>query len=678
MPPARKPRKLAAIVSADIAGYSALTERDQELAAELVGALRARANAIADQYSGRIFSTAGDGMMLEFPSASDALAAAIALIEAETQLTLRFGVHLGECVIAANGDLLGHGVNIAARLQAAAALGGILVSEIVRDSVHGDLAGRLSSRGRIRLAKMRETMNVYSIEPVRNVAAPPPPPAAQPVLAVLAFDNLSRDREAGFFTDGLSEEILYTVSRAKGLKVIGSTSSFAFRGKDKQKAAKALSATHVLDGSVRRTGDRVRVSTQLSEADTGFVLWSERYDRDLADAIALQEEIAVEVANALTLAMTEARRTPGPRLNAATFDGYLQAREHLKSGVPTRIEIAAEMLDATVRDAPQFARAWSGLAAARLEVLRLSRSDRARLLEDARDAAQRALGIDPTVGEAYAVLATLESEFGRWRERERLIERALDVEPNHPLLLFRYGQFLISTGRVAAGCEQQAQAYALDPLDPMFAAFHGYNIWSKDSRADGRKILDEAAQRAPDNVFLWYMRLNTALLDGDFARANTLREDSARLLPEIVDSPAYRAGQMMQDVMAAPSPEAFMKLGEDFATMAEKEPSAALDLAVALSALGFTLPALGIFEEALDNVDAWRASALQAVRPHLGYETALLFLDVTRGLRLERDFVRLCARLGLARYWRDTGNWPDCVAEVGNLYDFRAECASAL
>src|SRR5262249_14299097 len=154
----------------------------------------------------------------------------------------------------------------------------------------------------------------------------------------------------------------------------------------KQKAAKVLSATHVLDGSVRRMGERVRVATQLSDAETGFVLWSERYDRELADAVALQEEVAGQVATALTLALSEARRTPGPKLTAVAFDSYLKAREHIKSGSPPRVESAAEMLDTVVRESPGFARAWSALAAARLEILRLARSDRARLLEDAREA----------------------------------------------------------------------------------------------------------------------------------------------------------------------------------------------------------------------------------------------------------------------------------------------------
>jgi Tfp pilus assembly protein PilF len=316
-----------------------------------------------------------------------------------------------------------------------------------------------------------------------------------------------------------------------GLKVIGATSSFAFRGRDKPRAAKALNATHVLDGSVRRMDDRVRVAAQLSEAESGVVIWSERYDRDLAEAFALQEEIAGEVAKALTMALGEARRVRAPKLTAALSDTYFEARELMRTGALACIQAAAAALERVVREAPDVARAWAGLAAAKLEVLRLARADRARLVEDAREAAERALGADPSMGEAYAVLSALESEFfGRWREREALIEKALAAEPNNPHLLFRHGQFLVSVGRVEDGYAQQARAFELDPLDPMLAAFHGYNVWSKRSKSDGRAILEDAAKRYADNVFVWFMRLNTAALDGDFATAAALRADGARLL----------------------------------------------------------------------------------------------------------------------------------------------------
>jgi adenylate cyclase len=670
MPPG-SPHRLAAIVAIDIVGYSSLVERDAALAIARVAALREHASAIAAQHNGRIFNTAGDGVMLEFPTATAALAATLTLCADQSEWQLRCGAHLGEVSMAENGDLLGHGVNVAARLQTEAAPGTILVSQIARDSADPELAARFSPRGKIKLAKMRSTMSVFAYDPGGGASAPRA--ATTPVLAVLAFDTPARDRATRTLADGVSEEILYTVSRVSGLKVIGSTSSFAFRGRDKPRAAKALNATHILDGSVRRSEDSVRVAAHLSEAETGVVLWSERYDRDLGDAFALQEEIAAEVAKALAVTLGEARRARAPKLTAALSDSYFEARELMRSGAIPCIQAAAAALDRIVREAPDFARAWAALASAKLETLRLSRTDRARLVDDAREAAERALGADPSMGEAYAVLAALEGDFfGRWREREALIEKALAVEPNNPHLLFRHGQFLVSTGRVQAGYAQQARAFELDPLDPLLAAFHGYNVWSKQSKEDGKRILDEAAERYPDNVFVWFMRLNTAALDGEFAKAEALREDGTRLIPGLKDSASYKAGERVQQLMMAPSPEAFMKLGEDFAAMAEAEPAAALDLAVAMSVLGFTGPALAIFGEALDNVDAWRAGALETTRPHIGYETALLFIGETIQLRMNPDFPQLCIRLGLARYWRETDAWPDCASEVA--YDFKVAC----
>jgi TolB-like protein len=663
-------KKLAAIVAIDVAGYSALSERDQDRAAAIVAELRACAERACQAHGGRIFSTAGDGAMLEFASASDALAAAIALCEYEHGAPIRLGVHLGEVNVAADGDLLGHGVNVAARLQAAAEPGAALVSQLVRDTADSALAERLTARGRIKLDKMRALMNVFAFAPS---GAAPARAARVPVLAVLPFDNISKDKGTRFFSDGVTEEIHYAVSRVQGLKVIGSTSSFAFRGREKAKAARALAATHLLDGSVRRLENRVRITAELTDVESKVVLWSERYDRDLADAFTLQEEIAREVAGALALAFGAARQAKSQRVTASVFDAYLRAREHMRAGAPARVEQAAGMLAEIVRDAPDFARGWSALALAQMEIMRMSGVYRDRIAEDARESAQRAIGLDPTNGEAYVALFALESDFGRWRDREKHLERALALEPNNPRILLAHGQFLVSVGRVKAGYAQQARAFELDPLDPMLAAFHGHNVWATESKAAGRAILEEAAKRDPDNIFLWYMRLNLARVDGDYEVATALHALGPKLLPTLADSAVYKAGALFQATMQNPSPEAFMSLGEQFAEMAEEQPSAALDLAVALSALGLVGPAFAIFEESLENIEAFRANANDALRPHVGYETALLFIQPTLMLRLNPRFVRMCARFGLLRYWRESDRWPDCVEEAAPMYDFRAE-----
>jgi TolB-like protein/tetratricopeptide (TPR) repeat protein len=663
-------RKLAAIVSIDIAGYSALAERDASGALEEVTRLRGRAEGACTRFGGRIFNTAGDGLMLEFATASDALYATLALLELEPRI--RVGVHIGEVAQAADGDLLGHDVNVAARLQAEAGIGAALISKVVRDSAAPELASQFAARGKVKLAKMRDVISVFAFSPA---AAPPKRSDVTPVLAVLAFDSATRDHASRRLAEGVSEEILFAVSRIPGVKVIGSTSSFAFRGREKARAGKALNASHVLDGIVRRNDETLRINVTLTEAESGIVLWSERYQPKLAEALSVEEDIAEAVAKALEVTFGEAKRARAPKLTAALSDAYFEAREMLRSGGTLCIQTAAAGLDRIVLDAPDFGRAWAALASAKLEVLRLARADRAKLANEAREAAERALGVDPSMGEPYAVLAALEAEFfGRWRERETLLERALGVEPHNPHILFRHGQFLIATGRVKAGYRRQAEAFALDPLDPMLAAFHGYNLWAQGEKDSGRGVLNDAAKRYPDNVFVWYMRLNTAALDGDFALAQALREDGKRLLPGLTDSATFKAGARMQELMMAPSPEAFMKLGEDFTAMAEAEPAAALDLAVVLAILGFTGPALSIFGEALDNIDAWRMGALEAARPHIGYETALLFLAQTQGLRMDAAFPELCARLGLARYWRESSAWPDCAEETP--YDFKAACAA--
>lgn len=666
------PKRLAAIVAIDVAGYSALSERDQDHASRIVADLRAYAQRACEAHGGRVFSTAGDGAMLEFASASDALSAAIAFCEWDHGAPIRLGVHLGEVNVAADGDLLGHGVNIAARLQAAAEPGTALVSQLIRDTADAALAERLTARGRIKLEKMRALMSVFAFAPS---GAAPARAARTPVLAVLPFDNISRDKDTRFFSDGVTEEIHYTVSRVQGLKVIGSTSSFAFRGREKAKAASALAATHLLDGAVRRLENRVRITAQLTDVESKVVLWSERYDRDLADAFALQEEIAREVAGALALAFGAARQAKSQRVTASVFDAYLRAREHMRAGAPARVEEAAGMLAGIVRDAPDFARGWSTLALAQMEIMRMSGAYRDRIAEDARESAQRAIGLDPTNGEAYVTLFALESDFGRWRDREQHLERALALEPNNPRIVLAHGQFLVSVGRVRAGYAQQARAFELDPLDPMLAAFHGHNVWATESKEAGRALLDEAAKRDPDNIVLWYMRLNLARVDGDFDVATALHALGPKLLPTLAESAVYKAGALFQATMQAPSPDAFMSLGEQFAEMAEDQPSAALDLAVVLSALGLVGPAFAIFEEALENIDAFRASANDALRPHVGYETALLFIQPTLMLRLNPRFVRMCARFGLLRYWRESGRWPDCLEETAPMYDFRAEAA---
>jgi len=672
-PPRRRAdgeRRLAAIVSVDMAGFSALSERDETAAAAGVKQLRRVLERRASAHGGRVFSSAGDGFMLEFPSPVAAVECALALAKRRTRAQVRIGVHLGDVMVTETGDLLGHGVNVAARLRESAEPGGVVISAIVRDMARAAVTDKFAARGKMKLAKMSETIETFALAGAGAVAAPAS--TVTPTLAVLAFDCLSGAGAPDFFSDGVSEEIIYAVARIDGLKVIGSTSSFHFRGGAKKDAARALGATHVLDGSARRSGDKVRILAQLSLAQSGVILWSHRFDRPLNDAFAVQQEIAGEVARALALALSGAPSTP---LATKEFDAFLHAREHMRDGAPARMAEAAVLLEWLVEAAPHFARGWSALAVTQLEQLRIAKTNRARLTAAARQSAQAAIARDPNNGEAYSVLAALELEFGRWRQREALLQRALEAEPNNPYLLFRHGQFLISVGRVKDGYAAQARAQALDPLDPMLLAFHAHNVWATGAREEGRRMLEDGARLWPDNLYVWYMRTNLTMLDGEIERGAQLRDEGYRLHPSMRGTALDVAGRRIQEVMATPTLEAFVALAAEFTEAAAKDPAGALDYGTMLAAIGQTQPALAILESALDNVEAWRGDVNDALRINVGYETALLFVQATAMLRTDPNFVRLCARLGLVAYWRDLAIAPDCAPEVAPMYDFAAEMA---
>ena len=290
-------RKLTTIVALDVAGYSARAERDEARSAAEVVALRGTIERIAGAHQGRIFNTAGDGFMLEFASSVAAVEAAIEIAD-RSEPKLRIGVHVGDVIVQPNGDLLGHGVNVAARLMARSDPGDVLVSGDVKRTIRGQLAERLAPRGVHQLDKMSETIEVFALVDAVVSISPARAKGADPLLAVLPFDNLSNDPEMTFFSDGVSEEILHTIARAKDLRVIGRTSSFQLRGSDKsaRKVLSDLHATHMLDGSVRRSGNQLRVSAHLIDALSQTTLWTGRFDRDMSEAFALQDQIASEVA----------------------------------------------------------------------------------------------------------------------------------------------------------------------------------------------------------------------------------------------------------------------------------------------------------------------------------------------------------------------------------------------
>jgi len=340
--------RLVSVVAVDVAGYSRLSERDQAAAARAVLGIRDAVEIVAGRHFGRVFNTAGDGLMLEFGAAEYALSAVVDLIDNPPQRApaLRIGAHLGDAFVTDGGDLLGHGVNVSARLQAIATPGTALVSADLQSAARGVAESRLRDKGRVGLAKMRQKVRVFEIAPptvgkhvhlpLRRLAGWPAwlllagmaaiavtillrpahigdrGAAGPPLVAVLPFDNLGPEPNTGYFADGLSEEILDALMRGAAVRVAARSSSFQFRGEDKARAAELLGADYILDGSIRREGTHVRVTAHLSDVRRKVTVWTQTYDRDLSGALALENEIAGEVARALKLVLVAPPRKERP------------------------------------------------------------------------------------------------------------------------------------------------------------------------------------------------------------------------------------------------------------------------------------------------------------------------------------------------------------------------------
>ena len=327
MPLAREQRKLAAIVAADVVGYSRLMGRDESGTLARLRKNRAEhLDPALKKYGGRLVKLTGDGALVEFASAVDALSAAIEFQQgmaeanrdqpAETALVFRMGLHLGDLIVDGD-DLYGDSVNIAARLEAEASVGGILISGNVRDAVAGRLKAMFEDLGSLSLKNIERPVQAFRVrwEPAewmkavtsKATVAPLAGPQDQlplpdkPSVAVLPFQNMSGDADQEYFADGMAEEIIAALSRFRSLAVIARNSSFTYKGRavDIKRVGRELGVRYVLEGSVRKGGDRIRISGQLIDAESGVHLWADKFDGSLANVFDLQDQVTASVVSAI-------------------------------------------------------------------------------------------------------------------------------------------------------------------------------------------------------------------------------------------------------------------------------------------------------------------------------------------------------------------------------------------
>ena len=654
-------RRLTTIVALDVAGYSARTEADEAKTTAEVAALSGVIEGISRTHGGRVFNTAGDGFMLEFGSSLAAVEAALALAE-QCEPKVRVGVHLGDVVVQPNGDLLGHGVNVAARLMARSDPGSALVSADVRRTIRGPLAERLVSRGSLQLDKMAETIEAFALVAVASAIVAAPSKRTEPLLAVLPFDNLSDDREMQFFSDGVSEEIIQRLSRGARMKVIGRTSSFQFRGADKtaRNVANELKCSHILDGSIRRAGGRVRIAAHLVEAATQTTLWSDRYDRSLDDVFAVQDDISEHIAAALHQTFTSFSTKA---IDPAVYDLYLRASP--TSYAPDELRTKIGQLEVATQRAPNFAEAWGRLAFLRAW-LRFYQpfADRAASAGLVVRDAERALALDSQNVDALTAQFFIIAPFGRFVEADALIERIRRV-PGASVDAY-IGWHSRAIGRVRKCADETERAYRLDALNPMVANLAALARMAMGRVEDAVPLLEDLLARVPDMSFPVANLMRAYAFLEDWAAIDRLLDPSAkRPLREFQDGLAFIRTKRQ------PTPENIGEMRR--ALHAHFNRTGCVDVSRLVYAAH-----LGLVEEAYQTAEVAclgpRGTADDLMGPD-GYRTGLLFWDGMPELRNDPRFVPLCAQLGLVQFWLATGTWPDCVDEVP--YDFKAECDKA-
>ena len=402
-------RRLAAILAADIAGYSALMGSDEARTVSDLKGHQAVVLPMVGEFGGRVIDTAGDGILAEFPSVLNAVECAVAIqrkmverntaIEPERRMEFRIGINLGD-VIYDNDRIFGDGVNVAARLEGIAEPGSICVSGKVHEEIRAKIGLPYEDLGDKQLKNIAEPVRVYGIRldraPRRTVLALPDKPS----IAVLPFQNMSGDPEQEYFSDGMTEDLITDLSKVSGLFVIARNSSFAYKGRSVkvQEIGRDLGVRFVLEGSVRKAGNRVRITAQLIDAGSGGHLWAERFDRDLTDIFSTQDEVVEKIVGVLAVTLTQGeeqrlrRRGTG---NVEAYESWLRARELLTRGTRESVAQARAMYRRAIEIDLNFAAPHAGLALAAIsDYVSGWAPDPAQALDEAERWARRAVELN--------------------------------------------------------------------------------------------------------------------------------------------------------------------------------------------------------------------------------------------------------------------------------------------
>ena len=545
-------RRLAAIMFTDIVGYTALTQKDEPLAMKLLERHRELIRPIFSKHSGREVKTIGDAFLVEFTSALEATECAVEMQKtlhefnetATNRVLVRVGVHVGD-VIHRNGDVYGDAVNIALRIEPLASAGGICLSQQVYDQVRNKVPYELVKLQQpIELKNVTFQIDVYKLGLPWEAGMRPESEEDQHRLAVLPFVNYSPDPNDEFFADGMTEEIISTVSGIGGLSVISRTSVMGYKGTTKKvrEIGRELEVGSVLEGSFRKAGNRIRVTTQLIDVTGDRHLWAQNYDRELDDIFKVQDDIAGKIAEALRVRFAT---TQGPvrkhTENIEAYTLYLKGRFYWNRRDKEGISESLKLFQAAIKMDHDYARAYSGLA----DAYSIATSnftdfmDRAEGLAKSKEAATKALELDDTLAEAHASMGLNQWNDLRLEEAKREFRRAIELNPSYASAHQWYSQILLEIGIMKEATEEIEKAHKLDPLSPIITDRMGWTSIYNGSLEEAVAIFDKLIEIEPTYAGAYWSRCAASLYRGMKERAYA---DLKAHLELAKDEDAYKTG----------------------------------------------------------------------------------------------------------------------------------------
>jgi adenylate cyclase len=513
------PRKLTAILSADVEGYSRLMGENEDGTVRILTGYRKLMSDVIGKHRGRVVDSPGDNALAEFGSVVDAVRCAVEIQEEiksrnadlpeSRRMVFRIGVNLGDVIV--EGDrIYGDGVNIAARIEGLAQGGGICISGTVYDQIENKLDLGYDYLGEQAVKNIKKPIRVYrvhmAVEATSSEAASKAGLDDRASIAVLPFANISGDPEQEYFSDGMTEEIITSLSKIPHLLVIARNSTFTYKGKPVkvQEVAKDLAVRYVLEGSVRRAGERVRITAQLVDAETGGHIWAERYDREIEDVFTLQDEVTEKIILALRVKTEKAeidRVMHKTTENLNAYDWALRGRAYEHRETKEAFAQAREMYEKAVTLDPQYAAAYVGLGRTYCLEWLMQWGRDPRSLDRAADLARRAIALDESLPTAYGLLGNVYLARKQHEEARAQLETSLALDPNDADSCASLGQILNWMGNPDEAMGLIKKAMQLNPHYPVHYLSHlGFAHFLSRRYEDAVAVLRKALVRNPDFV----------------------------------------------------------------------------------------------------------------------------------------------------------------------------------